>query len=123
MLSRTRLCSDDGRWFGCASVTLLSLSPEGKLHPLAIVLDYRVSIENSVCIFNRRLYPEDSSKHEAADWPWRYAKLCALVSDWTTHEVAAHLTDCHFVQKDLIVAAQRSFPTDHVVYNLLAPHW
>ncbi|KAH8588241.1 lipoxygenase [Bisporella sp. PMI_857] len=117
------LCSEDGKRFGCASVMLLHLNQEGQLHPLAVVCDYKGSMENSICIFNRRLSADAATDHEASDWPWRYAKLCFQVSDWTRHELAVHLNDCHFVEEATIVAAQRSFPTDHVVYNLLAPHW
>jgi len=75
------LCSDDGKRFGCAAVTLMQLNSDGRLHPLAIVLDYRGSMETSVCIFNKRLSPNGSSEHEASDWPWRYAKLCHQTSD------------------------------------------
>jgi hypothetical protein len=49
--------------------------------------------------------------------------MCNQVSDWTKHELTVHLNDCHFVEEATIVAAQRSFPADHVVFNLLAPHW
>jgi len=121
------LCSEDGTRYGCASVTLFHLSPEGKLHPLAVVLDWRGSMEASVCIFNKRLMPEHTGPtgypSEERDWPWRYAKMCAQTSDWMRHECGTHLTDCHFVQEALIVGVQRSLPSDHVVYNLLAPHW
>lgn len=117
------LQSDDGKRFGCAAVTLFQLSQEGALHPLAIVLDYRASMDNSVCIFNRRLHPSDPSENEASDWPWRYAKLCHQVSDRTHHESAVHLNDCHYVEEATIIACQRAFPNDHVVYNILAPHW
>ncbi len=117
------LQSDDMTRFSCASVTLFQLSPEGNLHPLAIVLDYRVSMKNSVCIFNQRLTYLDSTETEATDWPWRYAKMCHQVSDWTRHQLQVHLNDCHFVEEATIVAAQRSFPFDHIVYKLLEPHW
>ncbi len=117
------LKSDDGKRFGCAAVTLFQLSPEGNLHPLAIIIDYRVSIENSVVIFNQRLSPSSPTVTEEKDWPWRYAKMCSQVSDWTRHECQVHLTDCHFVEEATIVAAQRSFTADHVVYSLLEPHW
>jgi hypothetical protein len=117
------LSSEDGTRFGCAAVTLHQLSNDGRLHPLAIVLDYKVSMENSVVLFNRRLSPDDSSAQEATDWPWRFAKLCNQVSDWTRHECAIHLNDCHLIEEATIVAACRSFPSDHVVYNLLQPHW
>jgi len=99
------------------------LSTEGDLHPLAIVLDYTVSIEKSVVIFNQRLKSSDPTESEKEDWPWRYAKMCNQVSDWVRHEMAIHLNDCHFIEEATIVAAYRSFPSNHVVYNLLEPHW
>lgn len=117
------LKAENGNRYGTAAVTLHQLSEDGKLHPLAIVIDWRINMENSVVIFNKRLSAEDSTKTEETDWPWRYAKMCNQVSDWTKHELAVHLNDCHFVEEATIVAAQRSFPADHVVFNLLAPHW
>lgn len=119
----TVLQSSDGTRFACASVTLFQLTREGTLHPMGIVLDYQNSMDSSVCIFNRRMGPEDSTEFEAKDWPWRYAKMCHQVSDWTQHELAVHLNDCHFVMEATIVACQRAFPNNHVVYNMLAPHW
>lgn len=117
------LSSDDGKRFGCAAVTLFQLSTSGNLHPLAIVIDYKGSMDASVVIFNQRTKDTDSTAGEKDDWPWRYAKMCNQVSDWTKHEMAVHLNDCHFVEEATIVAASRSFPSSHVVYGLLEPHW
>ena len=117
------LKSDKGHRFGCAAVTLFLLFPDGRLHPLAIVLDYRVSIGNSVVIFNKRLNPDAPTTSEKTDWPWRYAKMCNQVSDWSRHEMAVHLNDCHLVEEATIVAAQRSFSTEHIVHRILSPHW
>jgi hypothetical protein len=117
------LKSDDGIRFGCAAVSLFKLSDDGRLHPLAIVLDYLGSMENPVVVFNRRLQASDSTTSEYNDWPWRYAKMCNQVSDWTRHEIAVHLVNCHFVEEAAIVAACRSFSKEHVVYKLLEPHW
>ncbi|QSZ31504.1 hypothetical protein DSL72_001071 [Monilinia vaccinii-corymbosi] len=117
------LISDNGKRFGCASVTLLHLNADGDLHPLAIILDYRLSMESSVTIFNRRINPQDPKDNEHEDWPWRYAKMCSLISDWTRHELTIHLNDCHFVEEVIAVAANRSFPSDHIVYMILEPHW
>ncbi|PVH71666.1 Lipoxygenase [Cadophora sp. DSE1049] len=117
------LQSDDKKRFGCASVTLFQLREDGNLHPLAIIIDFKMSIEDSVVIFNKRLTPVDSTSTEEQDWPWRYAKMCSQVSDWTRHEIQVHLNDCHFVEEATIVAAQRSFTADHIVYRLLEPHW
>ena len=72
----------------CAAVSLFELNLDGRLHPLAIVTDWKGSIDNSVTIFNKRLQPtaraNDPMAHveEETDWPWRYAKTCAQVSDW-----------------------------------------
>ena len=111
----------DGR-YGCASVVLFHLEPEGKLHPLAITLDYKGTMEESVTIFNRRI---TSSTHgdEYTDWPWRYAKMCAQVSDWLRHEVGVHLVNTHLVEEVIIVGARRAFDPGHVVIKLLKPHW
>jgi hypothetical protein len=117
------LKSDDGKRICCAAVTLFHLSSEGRLHPLAIVTDYLGSMEKSVVVFNQRLSASDSTKSEYEDWPWRYAKICSQVSDWTRHEISVHLVGCHFIEEATIVAAHRSFPKDHVVYKILEPHW
>lgn len=116
------IMSEDGQRFMCSSVTLYRLQ-NGKLHPMAVIIDYKTSLEDSVFIFNRRLSPADSTATEATDWPWRYAKMCSQVSDWLRHEVTVHLTHCHFVEEATIVAAHRSLPTTHPVYRLLQPHW
>ncbi|KAF9534645.1 lipoxygenase [Crepidotus variabilis] len=111
--------------FGCASVTLFTLSPHGTLHPVAVVLDYRGSIDaaTSVTIFNRRPTSDAQCVDEKSDWPWRYAKMCSHTADWTRHELAVHLVHTHFIEEGLIVAAQRSFPDTHVILQILQPHW
>ncbi|KAF8873369.1 lipoxygenase [Gymnopilus junonius] len=111
----------DGR-YGCSSVVLFRLEPEGKLHPLAITIDYKGSMESSVTIFNRR-HTSSIPGDEAADWPWRYAKMCTQVSDWFRHEVTVHLTYTHLIEEVLIVAAHRTFDPSHIVLKLLKPHW
>ncbi|KAJ3873810.1 lipoxygenase [Lentinula edodes] len=111
----------DGR-HGCSSVALFHLEPEGKLHPLGIVLDYKGSIEESVTIFNRRI-TSNVNGDEYMDWPWRYAKMCVQVSDWLRHEVAIHLVNTHLVEEVIIVAAYRSFGPNHIIFRLLEPHW
>ena len=112
-----------GNRFACAAISLFHLTSEGLLHPLGIVCDYKGSMENSVTIFNKRLSPSDSTSSEAKDWPWRYAKTCAQVSDWARHEITAHLTETHFIEEVVIVATHRCIPPGHPVYNLLEPHW
>ncbi|KAM3073897.1 hypothetical protein ACMFMG_008515 [Clarireedia jacksonii] len=117
------LQSDDGKRWGCAAVSLFQLTSAGKLHPIAIILDYKENITKSVTIFNRRLSPTDSTRSEASDWPWRYAKMCTQVSDWHAHELGAHLTHTHLVEEAIIVASHRTIPEDHPVFELLSPHW
>ncbi|CAM0137308.1 unnamed protein product [Umbelopsis sp. WA50703] len=143
-LDATLSCSDSNgqKLFGCAAVSLFHLHDDGNLHPLAIIIDFKKSIDNSVVIFNNRLSAEAATNWpwryaklctkvifsngltpEATDWPWRYAKMCAQVSDWTRHELAIHLVNAHFVEEVVIVAVQRTIPNDHIVYRLLEPHW
>ena len=107
--------------YGCASLTLFQLHDNGNLHPLAIVIDYRASIKDSVVIFNQRLSPSDPTPGES--WPWRYAKTCAQSSDWTLHEMTVHLTNTRLIQEAIIVATHRCIPFDNVIYQLLEPHW
>lgn len=114
--------ASDNSW-ACASVTLFQLHPDGKLHPIAIVCDYKTSMANSVTIFNQRMLPTDSSAKEETDYAWRYAKTCAQVSDWIRHEISVHLTRAHMIEEALIVATHRTIPMDHVVFKLLEPHW
>ncbi|KAJ6442468.1 cutinase [Purpureocillium lavendulum] len=112
----------DNSW-ACAAVTLFQLHPNGKLHPVAIVCDYKSSMANSVTIFNQRKTPDESSDKEESDWPWRYAKTCAQVSDWIRHEVGVHLTRAHMIEESVIVATHRTIPMTHIVFKLLEPHW
>ena len=112
-----------GNRFACAAVSLFQLSTKGLLHPVGIICDYKGSMDKSVTIFNKRLSPEDSTSSEHDDWPWRYAKTCAQVSDWSRHEITAHLTETHFIEEAVIVATHRCIPPNHPVYSLLEPHW
>ena len=105
------------------AVSLFQLHEDGKLHPVAICIDYKGSMAKSVTIFNKRLTPKDSVSGEKADWPWRYAKTCAQVTDWMRHELSVHLTLSHLVEEAIIVATNRSIPMEHPVYRLLSPHW
>ncbi|KAL0933751.1 lipoxygenase 1 [Colletotrichum truncatum] len=109
--------------WACAAVTLFQLFGDGKLHPVAIVCDYKQNMASSVTIFNRRHRPSDPSIFEKEDWPWRYAKTCAQVTDWIRHEVGVHLTRAHFIEESVIVATHRTIPMEHIVYKLLQPHW
>lgn len=89
--------------YACSSVTLFHLTDSGKLHPLAVVIDYKGSIEKSVTIFNTRKSPDEQTD-QANDWPWRYAKSVAQSSDWLQHELTVHLTNCHLVEEATIVS-------------------
>ncbi|KAL6874705.1 lipoxygenase [Trichoderma novae-zelandiae] len=115
--------------WACASVTLFQLHNNGRLHPIAIVIDYKESMKDSVTIFNKAYDPreptatDETIPEERDDWPWRYAKTCAQVSDWMFHEVGVHLTRAHFVEEAVIVATHRTVPENHIVFKLLHPHW
>ena len=127
------LRSEDQNRYCCAAVSLFHLSENGQLHPIAIIIDYKGSVDNSVVAFNKRLTPIAPEAPEAErtkllqaesiDWPWRYAKTCAQVSDWIKHEIAVHLVDTHMAEEVIIVAANRCFEVDHHVFKLLEPHW
>ncbi|CAK3739816.1 Linoleate 9S-lipoxygenase 2 [Lecanosticta acicola] len=105
--------------YGVASVCLFHLPEDGQLRPLAIVLDWRGSAQNSVTVYNKEL----SLSEQREDWAWRYAKTCVQCSDWLRHEVTVHLINTHFIEESCIVGAQRSFEDSHPVFQLLYPHW
>ncbi|KAI3585493.1 lipoxygenase [Fusarium oxysporum f. sp. albedinis] len=110
--------------YAAASVIIFQLHEDGRLHPLAITLDYKGSLDNSVTIFNQRLNPDDEGKiAEKDDWPWRYAKTVAQTADWARHEVATHLVDTHMIEEAIIVATNRTIPERHILYEILSPHW
>ena len=117
--------------YATAAVTLYHLPVSGRLHPIAIIIDWRGATQDSVTIFNKQLTPLDPQssdyqsqlKEQNDDWPWRYAKTCAQVSDWTRHELTVHLTNTHMIEEVIIVAANRAFSVDHDVFKLLEPHW
>lgn len=83
------------RW-GCAAVCLFFLDAKGMLYPLAIVPDWRGSLEASVTIYNRELFkrmnlltgkpkPAKSGEDrvdEAKDWPWRYGTFFSQIPSW-----------------------------------------
>ncbi|KAJ4985905.1 lipoxygenase 1 [Stagonosporopsis vannaccii] len=110
--------------FACAPVVIFQLHCDGNLHPLAITIDHKGSLDASVTIFNRRLTPSDKSDvDEKDDWAWRYAKTCAQTGDWTRHEIATHLVDTHMVEEAIIIATNRTVPEDHILHETLSPHW
>ena len=113
---------DAGNRYTSASVSLFQLDPKGRLHPVAIVIDYKGSMDKSVTIFNRRI-DADAKADESTDWPWRYAKTCSQSADWARHEIACHLAHTHLVEEVTIVSAHRNLPGDHLLFRLLQPHW
>ncbi|KAG8761312.1 hypothetical protein FRC12_009426 [Ceratobasidium sp. 428] len=109
--------------YGAAPVALFHLADNGHLHPLAIVIDYKGSMAASIVIFNKRSTPSDDLAKEAQDWPWRYAKTCVQSADWLRHEVTIHLVNTHLVEEATIVAAHRTLPPHHIVFQVLQKHW
>ncbi|KAK8009549.1 lipoxygenase [Apiospora marii] len=105
--------------YATASVCLFNLTDRGRLEPLAIIIDWRGSADKSVFIYNRELNVDE----QKGDWAWRYAKTCVMASDWIQHNVTVHLCRTHLVEEAVIVAANRTLPQDHDVYQLLYPHW
>lgn len=60
---------ESNRRFLCATVSLFQLHSDGRLHPLAIVIDFKGSFDKSVTIFNKRLNPSDSIAEEKTIGP------------------------------------------------------
>jgi hypothetical protein len=92
--------SDDGLRKSSAPVALFRLTAKGgKLHPLAICIDFKGSLASSVVLFNNRLRVTDDRPDESSDWPWRYAKTVVQCGDWHRHEIGVHLTESHFIEE------------------------
>jgi hypothetical protein len=92
--------SDDGLRKSSAPVALFRLTAKGgKLHPLAICIDFKGSLASSVVLFNNRLRVTDERPDESSDWPWRYAKTVVQCADWHRHEIGVHLTESHFIEE------------------------
>jgi hypothetical protein len=108
--------------YASAPVALFRLQDDGDLHPLAIVIDYLETMVNSVVIFNDKISHSSSSSYSES-WPWRYAKTLVQSANWTSHEIAIHLTHTHLIEEAIIVATHRNIPSDHIIYQLLEPHW
>ncbi|KAK8095028.1 hypothetical protein PG997_001713 [Apiospora hydei] len=104
--------------YALASVCLFNLTDSGTLEPLAILIDSVKNNDERVFIYNKELTVEE----QKYDWPWRYAKTCVQASDWIQHNITVHLCRTHLVEEAVIVAANRTLPQDHDVYQLLYPH-
>ncbi|GJC86499.1 putative linoleate 9S-lipoxygenase 4 [Colletotrichum liriopes] len=109
--------------YACAPVVIFQLLEDGRLHPLVITIDFKGSLDDSITIFNKRTTPDEGGVDEKEDWPWRYAKTCAQTADWARHEIASHLVDTHMIEESIIVATNRTIPEDHLLYEILSPHW
>lgn len=46
-----------------------------------------------------------------------------MASDWIQHNVTVHLCRTHLIEEAVIVAANRTLPQQHDVFQLLYPHW
>ncbi|PRP80969.1 hypothetical protein PROFUN_11083 [Planoprotostelium fungivorum] len=117
-----------GSKYAVASVGLFHLEESGKLHPIAIVIDWRGHTDDrtmgeSLCLWNKRKNSSVKDHDQEHDWPWRYAKTALQTSDWLSHEVGSHLVHTHFVEEAVIVAAHRAFQSAHPVFRLLSTHW
>lgn len=84
--------------YGCASVCFFYLNESGTLQPLAVVIDWRGSADNSVTIYNRELVKRDpyfqsiiaeagekgesEMVGEGHDWAWRYGECSSINFYW-----------------------------------------
>jgi len=85
---------------------------DGKLAPVAILLDQSVPKEQHLVVVN-----------DGTESPqWRYAKLAVRVADWNVHELGSHLTLTHYVSEISAVLTHHCLPEAHPVFQLLMPH-
>ncbi len=99
---------------GCSLVPAIGmfwLDAAGRLMPLAIQLGQ--SPADAPVIFT----PADHK------WVWLTARTFFQEADGNHHEVIAHLTRTHLVMETFWVAASRTLPPQHPLYELLRPHF
>lgn len=109
LMEKGGLFNAAGNRYAAAAVSLFHVDSKGRLHPSAIVVDYKRSMDKSVMIFNKRT-SADLGVDESEDWPWRYAETCAQSAAWVRHEIACHLAHIHLVKEVTIVAVHRNSP-------------
>lgn len=97
--------------FCVAPMALFWRDDQGRLMPLAIQLGQ--SPAEAPVIFT----PKDEH------WTWLLARSFVQCAEGAYHEVVAHLCRTHLVMESVWVAAARSLPLQHPVYQLLQPHF
>ncbi|MCU0919065.1 MAG: hypothetical protein MUF16_01815 [Burkholderiaceae bacterium] len=97
--------------FCVAPIALFWRDGAGQLMPLAIQLGQ--SPAEAPVIFT----PRDER------WTWLMARSFVQCADGAYHEVVAHLQRTHLVMEPVWVAAARTLPEQHPLYQLLRPHF
>ncbi len=96
--------------FLLAPVVLLWVDDLGRLMPLAIQLHQ-----------DKKLGPVFLPTDDG--WLWLLARTYVQSADTCLHEVVAHLLNTHLVVEPFWVAAARTLPAMHPIFQLLRPHF
>ncbi|MEL4894804.1 lipoxygenase family protein [Crocosphaera sp. Alani8] len=101
--------------YSCSPLCLFYLNEKDQLLPVAIKIKQKYNQETDP-------YPEiltpKSSKSE-----WKAAKLAVSATDIAYQGIIAHLLDTHLVIEVCTVSTYRTLSPDHIIYQLLKPHF
>lgn len=103
------VCPPDGRYLTAPIVLFYSDVAKNELLPVAI----QIERDDTAPVFT----PLD------AESDWLFAKMWARVADIAVHQLASHFLLTHSVLEAFTVAANRTFATNHPLYQLLVPHF
>ncbi|KAH7439858.1 hypothetical protein KP509_04G079300 [Ceratopteris richardii] len=100
-----------------ATRTILFLSKQGTLKPIAIELSLPVTVKGKPGKKNRVVTPNADSAH------WDLAKIHANINDAGVHQLVSHWLRTHCVIEPFIIATHRQLSAMHPLYVLLVPHF